>query len=55
MSYYLDLADKLEKGETLDPREVAQAIRELYQMKQELERMVKIISDARDLLIKGLP
>jgi hypothetical protein len=48
LSYYLDLAKKLQaRGEG----DAAEAIRQLYENKVELEKLVSRISEARDLLI----
>lgn len=49
MSYYLDLAEKLQaRGES----DAAEAIRQLYGQKAELEKLASRISEARDLLIR---
>jgi hypothetical protein len=48
VSYYLDFAQSIKK----DNPEAAAVIEELYAAKVELEKTVKRISDARDLLLK---
>lgn len=54
MSYYLGLAERLDANGDVKHKEAATAIRDLFRMKQELERIVVTLSEARDLLFKEL-
>lgn len=54
MSYYLRLAERLDANGDVNHKEAATAIRDLFRMKQELERIVVTLSEARDLLFKEL-